>query len=184
MRLNHIHLTAVAVLAFLGGLAMSAQTGASDPSPDSMDAVTAAPKNHRVLYEDDHVRVLEVTVQPGETENMHIHTYASVFIYDAAQPRLRTTRSTGATREVGRNFAGVTERPDSASMPAAVRSALSLRESALPAALAMGWPAAMALGPDTNGPHQISNIDTFPHHFYRFEFKKLEGNDIMRKSQY
>lgn len=115
---------------------------------------------------------------------MHIHRYASVFIYDAAQPRLRNKRATGATREFGRNFASVTTRPDDASMPAAAKSALSLRESALPAALAIGWPAAMAMGPDTSGPHQISNIDTFPHHFYRFEFKKLEGNDIMHKTRY
>jgi hypothetical protein len=36
-----------------------------------LDAIVAAPKNYKVLYEDDHVRVLEVTVQPGEIENMH-----------------------------------------------------------------------------------------------------------------
>ena len=38
----------------------------SKDSQDPLDAVAAAPKNHKVLYEDDHVRVLEVTVQPGE----------------------------------------------------------------------------------------------------------------------
>jgi hypothetical protein len=49
--------------------------------------IVAAPKNHEVLYEDDHVRVLEVTVQPGEIENMHHHPCASVFAHDAPMPK-------------------------------------------------------------------------------------------------
>src|SRR3984957_16302582 len=56
--------------------------------PDSMDSVNAAPKNHKVLFENDHIRLLEVTVQPGETENMHGHKYPSVFMMDAPQPRI------------------------------------------------------------------------------------------------
>ncbi|OGX87506.1 hypothetical protein [Hymenobacter coccineus] len=34
------------------------------PWPDSLDAVVAAPQFHRVLFENDRVRVLEVTVGP------------------------------------------------------------------------------------------------------------------------
>src|ERR1700758_574409 len=56
--------------------------------PDSMDSVNAAPKNHKVLFENDHVRLLEVIVQPGETENMHGHKFPSVFMMDAPQPRI------------------------------------------------------------------------------------------------
>jgi hypothetical protein len=41
--------------------------------PPHLDAVTAAPKNHRVLWEDDQVRVLEVTVRPGEREELRHH---------------------------------------------------------------------------------------------------------------
>jgi hypothetical protein len=51
--------------------------------PNSMDAVSAAPKNHKVLYEDERVRILEVTVEPGEKENMHYHQWASVLIVDS-----------------------------------------------------------------------------------------------------
>jgi hypothetical protein len=40
----------------------------SESIDDPLDAIAAAPKNHKVLYEDDHVRVLEVTVQPWPTE--------------------------------------------------------------------------------------------------------------------
>jgi hypothetical protein len=53
------------------------------PWPDSMDAVSAAPKNHKVLYEDERVRILEVTVEPGEKENMHYHQWPSVLIVDS-----------------------------------------------------------------------------------------------------
>ena len=44
------------------------------------DAVKAAPKNHRVLYEDDDFRILLVTVNPGEKENVHGHRWNSILI--------------------------------------------------------------------------------------------------------
>jgi predicted metal-dependent enzyme (double-stranded beta helix superfamily) len=47
-----------------------------------LDAVNAAPENHLVLYEDDTIRVLSVTVAPGETENPHHHQWPSVFVID------------------------------------------------------------------------------------------------------
>jgi len=45
---------------------------------DSLDAVVAAPKNHKVVLENDKVRVLEVTVEPGEKEPVHGHKWSSV----------------------------------------------------------------------------------------------------------
>ena len=63
----------------------AAMNGAAPwPWPDSMDAVNAAPKNHKVLYEDDKVRILDVTVAPGEKENMHSHRWPSVLIIDSS----------------------------------------------------------------------------------------------------
>jgi len=53
-------------------------TEASCPWPESLDAVTAAPKNHRVVLENEHVRVLDVTVAPGEREPLHAHCRPSV----------------------------------------------------------------------------------------------------------
>ena len=46
--------------------------------PDSLDAVAAAPNNHKVVIENDRVRVLDVTVAPGEMENLHAHCRSSV----------------------------------------------------------------------------------------------------------
>jgi hypothetical protein len=45
-----------------------------------MDAVTAAPNNHRVLIENDRVRVLQVTTYPHQKENVHTHPWPSVVI--------------------------------------------------------------------------------------------------------
>lgn len=46
--------------------------------PAEFDAVTAAGKNHKVLLENDKVRVLEVTLAPGETGSLHHHRWPSV----------------------------------------------------------------------------------------------------------
>ncbi len=48
------------------------------PYPDSLDALVAAPRFHRVLFENDRVRVLEVTVPPHVREPLHTHRWPSV----------------------------------------------------------------------------------------------------------
>lgn len=45
------------------------------------DALAAAPQNHKLLFENDEVRVLEVTVLPGVREPLHAHRYPSVMYY-------------------------------------------------------------------------------------------------------
>ena len=45
----------------------------SSPWPPELDAVIAAPKHHRLLLENDAVRVLETIIQPGETVPLHTH---------------------------------------------------------------------------------------------------------------
>ena len=62
----------------------------SNPSswPDSLDAVVAAPQNHKVVLENERVRVLEVTVRPGEREPLHMHRMPSV-MYVMAEDNIR-----------------------------------------------------------------------------------------------
>ena len=48
--------------------------------PPHLDALIAAPANHRLLFEDDAVRVLEVTVEPGERENRHHQRWPSIMV--------------------------------------------------------------------------------------------------------
>jgi mannose-6-phosphate isomerase-like protein (cupin superfamily) len=76
------------VKAFLVAAAIPLAGQAADPMvygkgnpadwPASQDAVAAAPRNHKVLLETDKVRVLDVTVAPGEVEAVHMHRWPSV----------------------------------------------------------------------------------------------------------
>jgi quercetin dioxygenase-like cupin family protein len=50
--------------------------------PASADAVVAAPESHRVLFENEDVRVLEVTIDAGHREPEHTHRAPSVMIID------------------------------------------------------------------------------------------------------
>jgi hypothetical protein len=45
---------------------------------DHLDAVHAAPDHHKVLFEDDRVRVLETILRPGEETAVHTHVWSGV----------------------------------------------------------------------------------------------------------
>jgi hypothetical protein len=47
-----------------------------------MDALRAAPASHRVLLDNERVRVLEVVIEPGTREPEHTHQAPSVMIVD------------------------------------------------------------------------------------------------------
>ncbi len=50
-------------------------------TPEALDGVVAAPKNHEVVFENERVRVLRVIIQPGEVKNEHTHERPSVFTF-------------------------------------------------------------------------------------------------------
>jgi hypothetical protein len=173
--------------AFVGGLAVSAQVNSSKPKLDPLDAVVAAPKNHKVLYQDDHVRLLEVTVQPGETENMHVHQYPTVAALDAPQPGMRVRNADGTGVTLGENIALPDGPPPPNDLTPQYLGDLASQtkngwKNGLPvASVGVERPA----GPGGNRiAHQITNTGTYPHHFYRLEFLRIEGNDIMKKNKY
>ena len=45
---------------------------------DELDAVAAAPEHHKVLLENDRVRVLETLLRPGEETAVHTHVLSGV----------------------------------------------------------------------------------------------------------
>ena len=45
---------------------------------DTLDAVAAAPEHHKVIFENEHVRVLDARIAPGDTTPVHTHRWASV----------------------------------------------------------------------------------------------------------
>ncbi len=71
--------------------------------PEGYDAVQAAPKSHKVIFENALVRVLEVTVPPpGRTEPMHHHRWPSFFLaWDTGgkTPHVRYIRPDGSVRD-------------------------------------------------------------------------------------
>src|ERR1700747_2997553 len=60
----------------------------TDPSTwdAALDAVIAAPKHHKVLFENERLRVLEVTLEANDEEPVHHHRWPSVFVFDQVQP--------------------------------------------------------------------------------------------------
>lgn len=46
--------------------------------PPCLDAIAAAPDHHQVLLENEHVRVLDTRIKPGERVPVHTHQWPSV----------------------------------------------------------------------------------------------------------
>lgn len=71
--------------------------------PDGFDAVQAAPNSHKVVFENEFIRVLDVTVPPaGVTEPMHHHRWPSFFLsWDTGgcTPHVRYHRGNGTVQD-------------------------------------------------------------------------------------
>lgn len=48
------------------------------PWPEELDALQAAPVHHRLILENDRVRVLDTRIRPGETVPVHTHRWPAV----------------------------------------------------------------------------------------------------------
>lgn len=59
------------------------------PWPDALDAMVAAPGYHHLLFENNHVRVLEVRIGPGQIVPVHTHRWPSVVFVKSASDFLR-----------------------------------------------------------------------------------------------
>lgn len=72
--------------------------------PDGFDAMEAAPNSHKVIFENEFVRVLEVDVPPpGTTIPMHHHRWPSFFLdgnTGGATPHIRYHRPDGSVKDV------------------------------------------------------------------------------------
>jgi hypothetical protein len=123
------------------------------PYPIAYDSYRAAPNNHQLLYEDNHVRLIEVSIRPGETENMEGVPYPSVVAADAVS---------GTTSE---------DRPLDANSPLTEKGA---GHGAAPQGLE--GPTCSTMGP--LAPHAVHNTGAVPIHFYRIEFKRIDGDGL------
>ncbi len=63
---------------------MNGSKSPADPDanwPAELDAMIAAPAHHVVLFENEHVRVLDTHVGPGETTPVHTHRWPGVLYF-------------------------------------------------------------------------------------------------------
>ena len=49
------------------------------PWPDSLDAVIAAPQYHRIVLENDRVRVLDTIIPVGDIVPVHTHRWPAIY---------------------------------------------------------------------------------------------------------
>ncbi len=57
--------------------------------PDTLDALTAAPEHHRLVFENEHVRVLEVRIGAGEIVPLHTHRWPGVLYLQSWSEHVR-----------------------------------------------------------------------------------------------
>ena len=119
------------------------------PYIDMYDSAVAAPEVHHVRYIDSHVRFVEVAYFPGVRGKMHGHAYSSVFAIDAPAPR-------------------------AVNVPLDEGVGPRMKQNGPPKGAV--WPTCNTMGPQP--PHAETNLDTWPHHFYRLEFRRVDGTDL------
>jgi hypothetical protein len=114
----------------------------------------AAPANHVIRYQDDHVELIEVVIRPGETENMHGHPYPSVYADDGGfSPAGATYQNRSIEKDFTVPWGKLTSPFDAGTFPICF--------SAIP-----------------EPPHQVSVKAGPPQHFYRIHFKRIDGDDV------
>lgn len=122
--------------------------------PDSLDAVKAAPHSHRVLFENDKVRILEVLVAPYGFEPMHTHRFPSIMF--------GSSFDTSRFEIVYYRYAF-----DSA------RNTYFVKDSIRHHSGGPGEKAGNYMSPE--GPHRIKNLSGVWVHAFRVEFKSEEN---------
>lgn len=123
------------------------------PFPIAYDSYKAAPNNYKLLYEDDHVRLIEVSIRPGETENMAGDPYPSVIANDDM------AATTGEDHPLDPNSPLTEKGAGHGPTPQGLEA-----------------PTCETMGP--LAPHAVHNTGTVPIHFYRIEFKRIDGDGL------
>lgn len=92
------HAPWIATVLFAAPLLVSA------PSAEAQDSMVVAPQFHKVLIDNDKVRVLEVTLKPGDKIPMHSHPggYVSISM-TGSKARFVTADGKSADREMKAN---------------------------------------------------------------------------------
>jgi hypothetical protein len=151
VQMQYRRLAATTCACAMAVASLSNDTRAQAPSaagqwPARLDAMAAAPGSHRVLLENERVRVLEVVVKPGEREPVHTHSWPSLmFITHPAKLRYIPAIVLGSEVQLGAEEIVTAGRKPT------------------------GTPLPRWLPPE--GPHAVVNIDTTEYRALRVEIK-------------
>jgi hypothetical protein len=129
------------------------------PYPLAYDSINAAPNNYRVLYEDQKMRLVEVTVRPGERTPMHGHPYPSVLAFNS----------------ISGNPADVI---DTKMDPSSPLNGQGAGHAGPPKVHNLKTPTCATM--NRQAPHSIQNKGKAPLHYYRIEYKRIDGTDIIK----
>lgn len=58
----------------------------------NIDGLTASPDNFKLLFENDHVRVLEYTLKPGKKDSWHTHPPKSSYVVQGGKIKVYTDK--------------------------------------------------------------------------------------------
>jgi hypothetical protein len=151
------------------------------PFVAASESYLAAPNNHQVLFEDEHVVLLEVTFRPGERENLHGHIGHSVFARDNGVAPKASGRAPlpDALVQPSENIPGFPGGPVSGDWKL-VPEGINGTGSGLGAPPeGMSQPSCVTMGPQW--PHAAACSTDWPTHFYRIQFKRIDGDEIKNR---
>ena len=60
-----------------------------EPAPTELDGPVAAPDHHRVVFENERVRVVETVIRAGETAPLHTHLIPHLLIVSSGSQLVR-----------------------------------------------------------------------------------------------
>ena len=132
------------------------------PSPIVYDEIQAAPSNYKLLFEDGKLRFVEVTVRPGETTPMAGSPYPTIMAYNGNLSDPSTITETWLDPNSPLNGQGQ-------------------GHSGPPKLYNLKSPTCGTSAPEA--PHKIHNGGTVLLHYYRLEYKRIDGDELATKWQ-
>jgi hypothetical protein len=144
------------------GAALGPKFSEQWPYPIAYDSIQAAPNNYKLLFEDAKLRLVEVTIRPGETTPMHGNPYTSVLAFNgnSGAPSLVTETRLDPNSPLNGQGGG---------------------HGGPPKVYNLKSPTCATTAPEA--PHKIHNGGAVPLHYYRIEYKRIDGDGLLANWQ-
>jgi hypothetical protein len=139
------------------GPALGPKLSSDWPYPLAYDSIQAAPNNYKLLFENGKLRLLEVTVRPGETTPMHGTPYPHVMAFNS----------------IDLNSPDITDKKMDPSSPFNGQGA---GQGHAPTTQHLTEPTCTTMA--ARAPHAIHNGGTVPLHYYEIDYKRIDGDGL------